>query len=415
MQQAQNADDAVRAAALQAISASQNATFAVGGVMIDNATGEVVQAMHNNVLMPFPGSGGPFLLHDPTAHGERQLVDWYFANRDGLPEPQQLTVVTTLDPCAMCAGALLTAGFNVGVSAIDTYAGIDYDERFDFPTLTDALRHQAQNSFGYYGVADPLPRNYTGAASTVFSGQSIDPVTFLLSRLVFESSADSVRAASAGFATDPSQLTDPASLPADSPVRQALASLYPETLQLQFPDGRFADARLAQPLIDVAMAAAKEGNAYDAVALIDPFGNLLLCLGGQEAQSPIRTAFMEVTRGYATLRWRLMNAQDPAVAQQAADCLTHAKYCTFVALHAPDPATSQAVMVLGAYGSTMEAAPPAPFPSSFQYVVAPAAATEEDVAMLAARLPPLYRELIGEAPTRVLDQQLRATVVPPAP
>lgn len=87
----QNAQQAVDLVANQAILASQQGTFAVGGCIVDNQTGNVLAALHNNVLMPFPNSTvqPPFLPHDPTAHGERQLVDWYFANRQslGLPPP----------------------------------------------------------------------------------------------------------------------------------------------------------------------------------------------------------------------------------------------------------------------------------------------------------------------------------------
>jgi tRNA(Arg) A34 adenosine deaminase TadA len=55
---------------------------------------------------------------DPTAHGERQMIDWYFdqiAQGFPMPPPSQLSIVTSLDPCCMCAGSILTAGFNVTV------------------------------------------------------------------------------------------------------------------------------------------------------------------------------------------------------------------------------------------------------------------------------------------------------------
>src|SRR5207302_1984791 len=131
-----NAEQAVRIAAGKSIEASLQNTFAVGGVLVDNRRGTVFCALHNNVLESYEGSK-LFLLHDPTAHGERQIVDWYFKNRKRLrlPDPKQLTVVTTLDPCAMCAGALLAAGFNVGVSGADDYAGINYNLSFQFPSV----------------------------------------------------------------------------------------------------------------------------------------------------------------------------------------------------------------------------------------------------------------------------------------
>jgi tRNA(Arg) A34 adenosine deaminase TadA len=403
-----SATDAVRRAGCLAIEASQQGTFAVGGVLIDNASGRVVEERHNNVLMPYPGSATGFLLHDPTAHGERQLVDWYFANREGLPPPEALTVVTSLDPCAMCAGALLTAGFNVGVAAIDTYAGINYDSSFRFPSLPPAVRATAQQRFGYYAVDAPCARQYAGGRSTAFCDDTVDAVPFLLTSLVFASGADAIRATSNTFATAPDELTDPASLPQGSPVREALARLYPETLEVRCAQPRFPGPELAEPLLREATAARDRDAAFNAVALIDPFGNVISCCGGREEVSPIRTAFLEATRTYAVTRWTLMNDPDPAVRDAAASCLTHAKYCTFVHLFAPDPTTPQAVMALGAYGSSIEGPLPQPFPSAFQYVLLPAGVTEQQVAELAAALPPLYREMVGVAPQQVLDADLRA-------
>src|SRR5260370_27186380 len=156
---ATNAEQAVQIAAGKSIEASLQNTFAVGGILVDNRTGTVLCALHNNVLEAFEDSK-LFLLHDPTAHGERQIVDWYFKNRKrlNLPDPKQLTVITTLDPCAMCAGALLSAGFNVGVSAIHNYAGINYNRASDFPSLPMNWMTVAQSSVAYSDVVATLRR-----------------------------------------------------------------------------------------------------------------------------------------------------------------------------------------------------------------------------------------------------------------
>jgi cytosine deaminase len=401
-----NAQEAVELVANQAILASQQGTFAVGGCIVDNATGNVLAALHNNVLMPFPGSTvqAPFLPHDPTAHGERQLVDWYFANRQArnLPPPQQLTVVTTLDPCAMCAGALLTAGFNVAVSAIDTYAGVNYNSRFDFPTLPPAVRQQAQRSWGYYAVDAPIKRQYQGSQGPIHAGQSIDAAVFTLTGTVFDASVNTVRDESNNSGLPPAQLKDPATLPASSKVRQALTALSPWALRVKSQNPRLPGEELAKPLVETAHLA----DTPNAVALLDPFGNLLACLGGVEKQSPIRTAFMETTRQYALLRWTLMNDEDPLVREQANQYLTHPKYGTFVFLYIPDPSTNQAVMTFGAYGSTMEGPVPQSFPSNLQYVLLPGGTTAEAVAQLALSLPPFYTQSVQVAPCQVLDGAL---------
>ena len=95
--------------------AAESGTFGVGGVLIGR-DGRVYAEAVNAVLRP----GRPC---DPTAHVERQLVDWYFL-RDDLPPIEDLTIVTSLDPCAMCAGAMLQAGFHAAAIAADPLSGI---------------------------------------------------------------------------------------------------------------------------------------------------------------------------------------------------------------------------------------------------------------------------------------------------
>ncbi|WPC06476.1 nucleoside deaminase [Pseudomonas benzenivorans] len=399
-----SAQGAVDTVANQAIYAALQQTFAVGGAIIDNGTGEVIVAMHNNVLMPF-GNGTPYFLpHDPTAHGERQLVDWYYENAASLnlPPPNQLTIVTTLDPCAMCAGSLLTAGFNVAVSAIDDYAGINYNSQFSFPSLPPQIRQQAQATWGYYAVAEPVSRGYQGSSAPVFAGQAIDSAAYFLTGSIFSASVNTVRDASNNSGLPPDQLQNPARLPANSKVRRALTELSPYALSVQSANPRDPGAELAPPLLQ----AAQQGSVFNSVALLDPFGNLLLCLGGREDRSPIRTAFMETTRSYAVLRWTLMNDPDPAVRAEAEHYLTHPKYGTFVFLYAPDPNTPQAVMTFGAYGSTMEGPVPQSYPSNLQYVLLPGTATAQALGTLAQNLPPFYTQSVQVAPNQVLSQDL---------
>jgi cytosine deaminase len=64
---------AVAIAAAEAIAAKTQGTFGVGGLMLDQH-GNVLQSLHNNVIKDG-------LIFDPTAHGERQLIDWYYAER----------------------------------------------------------------------------------------------------------------------------------------------------------------------------------------------------------------------------------------------------------------------------------------------------------------------------------------------
>jgi tRNA(adenine34) deaminase len=70
----------------------------VGAVLFDPASGEVVATAGN----------GPIGAHDPTAHAEILALREGAAKR-GNYRLTDLTLVVTLEPCAMCAGAISMA------------------------------------------------------------------------------------------------------------------------------------------------------------------------------------------------------------------------------------------------------------------------------------------------------------------
>ena len=135
-----NAESLAQLALWTAQRGADGGSYGIGGALVESATGRVLQTMPNRVFHTLTG-GGTF-VQDPTAHGERQLMSWYLAQREtlGLPAPDALTVVTSLDPCLMCASALLTVGVNVGVVAIDDYSGVNYDSSGVFTDLPEPLR-----------------------------------------------------------------------------------------------------------------------------------------------------------------------------------------------------------------------------------------------------------------------------------
>ena len=67
----------------------------IGAVVIDPATGQVVAQAHN----------APIARHDPTAHAEI-LALRQAAEAVGNYRLTGLTLVVSLEPCAMCAGAI---------------------------------------------------------------------------------------------------------------------------------------------------------------------------------------------------------------------------------------------------------------------------------------------------------------------
>jgi len=387
---------AVAIAASEAIAARTQGTFGVGGLMLDQH-GNVLQSLHNNVVKDG-------LIFDPTAHGERQLIDWYYAERAkgrDLPAPQDITIVTSLDPCCMCSGAILAAGFNVVVAAPDKESGINYDHSASFSALPAALRAQASDSFSYPAIlgSSLYARTASGATpKSFFIGKTISEPTQALCSLVFEATSAEV---TEKFNADHPQelLKDPVALPADHAVVRALKQQYPDALAYRCQPHQ-PDAGLA-PFLLQAMARDREhGGAGDAVALLDSFGNLLLCMPGRMTQSGIRSAFMETTRAYAQLRYKLMNGATRAQQDDIRHYLGHPKEGTFVFAQGPD-ASAVSYMNLGAYGSTMEGPLPLKNPAQLQYVLP--ALPEAELAALCAAMPPLYRNIIRIRPTQVTD------------
>jgi cytosine deaminase len=394
---------AVAIAASEAIAAKTQGTFGVGGLMLDQH-GNVLQSLHSNVIKQG-------LVFDPTAHGERQLIDWYFAERAKgrvLPAPEDITIVTSLDPCCMCAGAILAGGFNVVVAAPDRKAGINYDDSASFPALPAPLRLQAEARFSYPAVlgSSLYARAASGVApKSFFIGKTVSEPTQALCSLVFEATVSEVMEL---FDADlpQSQLKCPATLPADHAIVRELKKLYPDALAYRCTPQR-PDAGLAPFLLQAMARDRDSGGEGDAVALLDSFGNLLLCLPGRITQSGIRSAFMETTRAYAQLRYKLMANASPAAQREIRQYLGHPRDGTFVFAQGPDE-SALSFMNLGAYASTMEGPLPPANPAQFQYVRARMPAAELDA--LCDRLPPLYRHVIGVRPVQVADAALVAVV-----
>ena len=70
----------------------------VGAVVVGNTTGEIIGR----------GSNSPITLHDPTAHAEI-LALRQAAAAIGNYRLEGATLYSTLEPCIMCAGALVHA------------------------------------------------------------------------------------------------------------------------------------------------------------------------------------------------------------------------------------------------------------------------------------------------------------------
>lgn len=85
----------MRIALEEAQAAAARGETPVGALVVDPATGDVIARAGN----------GPIGAHDPTAHAEI-LAMRAAAEKLGNYRLTGLTLVVTLEPCAMCAGAI---------------------------------------------------------------------------------------------------------------------------------------------------------------------------------------------------------------------------------------------------------------------------------------------------------------------
>lgn len=106
-------DSAMRQAlSLAAFAASTSADVPVGAVIIDESGNVIAQAANMREAQ-----------HDPTAHAEVLAIRWA-AERLGTWRLDKATLVVTLEPCVMCAGAIVLSRLSrVVFGAWDPKAG----------------------------------------------------------------------------------------------------------------------------------------------------------------------------------------------------------------------------------------------------------------------------------------------------
>lgn len=390
-----NAEEAASIALAMASSASSDGTYGVGGVIIENSTGKVIKAMQNRVVQPLGNNIGSMsnraYTNDPTAHGEVQLVTWYYANAQNLnlPTPDKLTIVSSLDPCAMCAGTLITSGFNVAVVAYDEVAGINWNTNFNFLNMPSIVQSRLQNQFGYYAIQGMTPtRRYIGANHVAFSNTEVSYATGNGCLTVFTDSSNSVRNSIAGNGLDPRNpagqtlMEDPFF---NNVIRNSYRALWPDAFSIKLANYRAPNQALKTYLLSLVTRTAGSRNA---VAFIDFYGNLLMASADRFDISPIQTAMMTVIQNYSRLLFQLINtAATSSLAQQT---LTNPKYGTFIYLYAPSADDTTTLKDMGAFGSSMAGDIPATEPSNLQFYEDP---SNNIIGLrnLIAAMPPIYR------------------------
>lgn len=112
----------------QARAAAEAGETPVGAVIMDPVTGHIVSV----------GANHPIGAHDPTAHAEIAAIR-NAAAKIGNYRLTDLTLVVTLEPCAMCAGAIVLARVGALVfGAWDEKAGM-------CGSVGDLVRHPRLN------------------------------------------------------------------------------------------------------------------------------------------------------------------------------------------------------------------------------------------------------------------------------
>ena len=393
------------AAAQRVLVMAQRAVYfgsrGVGGLIMENRSGRVIAEGRNSryrrVNSAVASIPDEVLTWDYTAHGETGLVKWYFANRRRLrlPAPSRLTIVTTLDPCAMCTGSILTAGFSVATIALDPTGGMNLGGDGAYATLGPGLRAAAQSASGLYAIDGQ--RTYIGPADIPLSDTVVTGPTADGCASVFFGAAS--KKLNPWDDVPVADLVDPLSLPGTSPALKAMRNAWPHAFAVRLDDPREPTRELHALLTRLVRA---NPGARNAVGFIDPFGNLLSASADTPHISPIATAFMNASESYARTRFDLFNGV--RTHQGARRSLTEPSHGTFVWLHAPSPGEAATIKDLGAYGSSIGRRSP----GSFQYFMSPRGGSIDALRAQIALLPPYYTEKVGIDPVRVGTHAARA-------
>ncbi len=348
-------------------------SYGVGGMIVENSTGRVIHAFGNRASGAL-ANGTDFFPTDPSNHGETQLVKWYYGNTDAirkslgyLPSPSKLTVVTSLDPCAMCAGSLITAGFNVAVVAPDdSGGGVNWDSDFSFTHVSPLVRKLLLEEFGYYQVTGVDLRSvYQGGNGVVFADQSIGKLSYDMNAQAFNDSAETVSQVRKQRikAVD---VKNPVTLLENSPEILALKALFPEALSLQlterYIDPEFAgsDRRYFKPNAELyeKLKVAANPSGGNAVAMIDVYGNLLGIRADLPGINPIATALMNLVGDYSRFVFdQISQASVQWVDFKASPAYQHfptANVNSFIFLKAPSAGFTTTLKDLGLFGSSAD-------------------------------------------------------------
>jgi tRNA(Arg) A34 adenosine deaminase TadA len=353
--QINTAEEAACRVADLAEDAAVSGTFGVGGVLADRR-GTVYAKAVNSVI--HVGA-----VQDPTAHVERQLIDWYFAKRGelALPVPTEMIIITSLDPCAMCAGAILKSGFSAVAVAEDQMSGVhEHNQPHRIPR---AIWAKAETQLKLFTVRQNYRRSRNDGIKASFDGEISDRVKARCERAFSQSLAGARSTVGGAF---------------EEPISQC----WPQS-SWDLPDGiSVPDSRLTS-VISASRDQLLELLQENRSCLIYKDGRPLLVAESAETHSPARSSTLEVIRAYAAVRRQKLEANRLV--------LPHPRSLSVLQRRLPQ-SPEEALLNLGALGSFLEAERG---PSRFPLLTYLEDGDQSCAAEYTASLPPLYTQVIN--------------------
>ncbi|HKU48894.1 MAG TPA: nucleoside deaminase [Nitrososphaera sp.] len=394
-----NASSFAEIAVVKAEKSRENGTFGVGGLLIDD-NGSIVKVAGNGVIRENS-------VFDPTAHVECQLVDWYYSNRRAkqLAPPDKMTIITSLDPCVMCSGAILLGGFNAIHISQDDEAGVSCRGQGDFSTMPENLRPLLKSKFSAFGITGK--RGFNGPNDSMFSGKEINDNLDQRSADAFGSSLKTAKeifnthhAKPLDEMTDPRMLADAKS--GDPRIYDILKKYNPSAFSAEYHTSlRGSDSRnLGDILVKSAKKSWMDSGVFDSACLIDPFGNVLLAESCRQGSSSVTsTPFVQLMRKYHSMLFEAGPGGE--------NYFAHPKYCSIILLMGPgeDPGS---MMDVGCFGASIQGELPRTKTGPTVQYVLPRQSRRELKQML-DNLPPLYSRVVnaGDVIQQVQDNPLQ--------
>ncbi len=280
-----------------------------------------------------------------------------------LPLQSQLLIVTSLDPCAMCAGSILKGGFSALSIADDDMAGV---HKNGFPTrMPKEIQQIAQTRLGVFLSPSRYSIYFITTRETVReSAASSNTPSKSLS--IFEQSVEKVRALV-------SEQRD-ASATAKNDATHDVQSRLPTGIELP-PYGMGSVLKMDRKTLENLLA-------NNRACMIDSDGHPALIARNADNLSPARDSVLELIRGYTFIRNNPSKFHGISLPSPA--------HSSVLKLNGPELG-EDILLQLGALGSFLETPRTANKFALLTYLNGDDAKIQSHV----SSLPPLYTEVIG--------------------